>query len=55
MHLGELANRVARRHCGAQHQGAMPCDECAAIRAIVVEAIGEFLGELTSEVMRNAS
>ena len=53
MNVGEIVSRVARRHCGATHVGASPCDECAQIRAIALEAIGEFLSTLVVEVHRN--
>lgn len=53
MNLGEIASKVARRHCDREHHGATPCVMCAQIRYIVVEGIGEFIGQLTREIHRN--
>ena len=54
----EIANRVARRHCdaihdGILHLGAIPCARCAEIRGMVMEAFEEFLSELLLDATRN--
>lgn len=53
VHVGAIADRVARRHCDRQHEGSTPCERCADLRAAVCEGLGEFLGALVIEVRNN--